>query len=402
MSAAPDPALVELLDQVGLTRDGVAELLATATDRMAAEVAAVRDEHAAGTAIPEVDAGEVVAGRVSNDLRGRIERRGCAVVRGTFPVELAERWDRSVGDYLERNRFEALREERYADVVGHSKIWGVYWSKPQVEARQHASMAAVRRFLNSFWRHESAGRVWMDPDRDIGYPDRLRRRAPGVPARGLPPHSDAVSSGGWRLRENQRVFRSVLAGDFDAYDPWDAAHRTTSEQEPAALSSVFRTFQGWTALSEMRPVDGVLHLIPIPTAAAYMLVRGVAGELGLLDGEPAPAPARFGADDLLLAALVPIPTVRPGDTVWWHGDVIHSVADASNDERWGNVLYIGVAPGCDRNDAYQGSMFDRFVAGRSPVDFPGEDFEVDFADRAGPDDLDVVGRRLFGLDATVG
>lgn len=399
MSELPDPALVELLDRVGLTRDRVGELFATATERMTAEVEAVLAEFEAGHAVPEIDAAEVLADQVSDELRSRVRRRGCAVIRGTFPVELAEQWDRSVADYLERNRFVEMREERYADVTGHSKIWGVYWSKPQIEARQHASMDATRRFLNSFWRHESGGQRWLDPDRDIGYPDRLRRRAPGVPARGLPPHSDAVSSGGWRLRENELVFGPLFAGDFDAYDPWDAAHRTTAEQASAAPSSIFRTFQGWTALSEMRPEDGVLHLIPIPTAAAYMFLRGVAGELGLLGGDPEAAPVRFQADDLLLRALVPIPAVRPGDTVWWHGDLIHSVADASNDERWGNVLYIGAAPGCDRNDAYQASMYERFVSGRSPVDFPAEDFEVDFVDRAGPDDLDAVGRRLFGRTA---
>ena len=155
--------------------------------------------------------------------------------------------------------------------------------------------------------------------------------------------------------------------------------------------------EGWTALSEMRPADGVLHLIPIPNAAAYMLVRGIADELGLVTGEPEPAPRRFRADDLVLPALVPIPTVEPGDTVWWHGDVIHSVADAANDTRWGNVMYIGAAPGCPRNDAYRASMLERFERGLSPIDFPDEHFEADFIGRPTVADLGPVARGHFGL-----
>jgi hypothetical protein len=262
-------------------------------------------------------------------------------------------------------------------------------------------MEITRRFLNSFWRSRSGGRERFDPDRDIGYPDRLRRRAPGAIAKGLRPHSDAASGGGWRIEENVRVFRHVLAGDVDRFDPWDATHRTAVDLESTAPSSVFRTFQGWTALSGMHPDDGVLHTIPIPLAAAYMLVKGIAGELGLLGGDPEPAPRRFGADELLMRAMVPIPAVEPGDTVWWHGDIIHSVAAASNDTRWGNVMYIAATPGCPRNDAYRASMLERFERGLSPVDFPEEHFEVDFRGRPGVADLNPIGRAQFGLPALI-
>ena len=94
---------------------------------------------------------------------------------------------------------------------------------------------------------------------------------------------------------------------------------------------------------------------------------------------------------------MPIPPVAPGDTVWWHGDLYHSVGDAANDSRWGNVMYIGAAPRCPRNDVYTSTMFDRFVRGASPVDFPSDDFEVDFNGRATIDDLNETGRAQFGL-----
>ncbi len=388
---APDPALLELLDRVGLTRAGVADLLAHTRDIVATEAA-----EAAASPVPTVRFDELE--QVSGDIRDSIRRRGCVVVRGVFDRAEADGWDREVGDYLAANDFEHRYAERYPEAADTGpRIWGVYWSRPQVAARQHDRMATVRRFLNSFWSHESNGVTWFDPDHDIGYPDRLRRRRPGVTAKGLAAHSDSPSSGGWRIPENVDVFRHVLAGRPEQYDLWDAAHRTSIDVRSPVSCTTFRTFQGWTALSEMRPSDGVLHLAGVPMAAAYLLVLGIAGELGL-DGEPTPAPPRARPDELVQSGLVPIPAVDPGDTVWWHGDIIHSVGDATNEQRWGNVMYIGSAPRCPRNDAYAPSMLERFVRGASPLDFPAEDFETDFVGRAGISDLSALGREQFGLE----
>lgn len=383
------------LAETGLTREDVGARFDALTVRMRSEVDAVRAE--GSSAWPVVDFESVAAGPVDTSTRDRIRRRGCVVVRGTFPRSVARRWDAEVADYLTTNHFEQAFAETYPDASDPPRIWGVYWSPAQVAARQHPRMATVRRFLNSFWRCDPHERTWFEPDRDIGYPDRLRRRAPGIVAAGLPPHCDGVVSGGWRVEENAQIFRHVLAGAIDRYDPWDATDRVDVGHGGVAPSSVFRTFQGWTALSEMHPDDGVLHAIPIPAAAAYMYVRGIAGELGLSGGEAEAAPRRFRADDLLYGALVPIPRVEPGDTVWWHADVIHSVAAASNDVRWGNVMYIASTPGCPRNDDYRASMLERFVSGRSPLDFPAEDFEVDFVGRPTVDDLSPIGRGHFGL-----
>jgi hypothetical protein len=396
-----DPRL--LPERVGLGRDGVLDLLAHLRECLAVEVAAVADERrSTGTAIPIIDYTDVATSLASESARTAITRRGVVVVRGTFERAEAEAWNDEIGSYLATNRYE----ERFARPDPETnapprRIWGVYWSRPQVQARQHARMVTVRRFLNGFWSHRSSDTNWFDPDHDIGYPDRLRRRAPGVPAAGLRVHTDAPVTGGWSVPENPRVFREVFAGRPEQYDPWDATERTPIAPWPAALASVFRTFQGWTALSEMRPDDGVLHTIPIPSAATHSLIEGLAGELGLLGDDPTPAPRRARPDPLLLDALTPIPAVEPGDTVWWHGDVFHSVADAANRERWGNVMYIGSTPRCARNDPYPASTFDRFLAGRSPVDYPAEDHEIDFVGRAGIDDLDEVGRQQFGLDPIV-
>lgn len=391
----------ELIESVGRTPQEVEDLLAELRDTVAARAARVSGAAAEGEAVyPEVAMADVLAGTVPAPVLASIRDTGCAIVRGTFERAEAEAWDAELGDYLARNAFRTRYEDATPAAATGSRIWGVYWSRPQVEARQHERMVAVRRFLNGTWRHESRGRRWFDPSEDIGYPDRVRRREPGAVSRGLGCHGDAPAVGGWRYVENQLVFAPLLRGGPIEHDPWDAAHRTTLDDPSIVGTTVFRTFQGWTALSEMHPSDGVLHVAPILEAVAYRYVAGVAGELGVgeaLGVVPGPAPRRDHGDDLVRSALVPIPAVEPGDTVWWHGDLFHAVADAANDTRWGNVMYIGSSPVCERNDAYRSDLHDRFLAGRSPRDFPAEDFEVGFEGRATSDDLSPVGRRQFGL-----
>jgi hypothetical protein len=329
------------------------------------------------------------------------------VVKGTFARETAEAWDAELAAYLADNDFAGTYQGPADDVFaglasGQPQIYPVYWSRPQIQARQHEHMVAVRRFLNSFWRHESEGRVWFDPDRDTAYPDRIRRRAPGSASLGLSAHTDSGSVERWLLPAYQQVFRHVFAGNWEKFDPWDGAHRTEVDEFPSTvMCSAFRTFQGWTALSEMRPGDGVLQVVPIPSAIAYVLLRALQDDIpdddlcGAVNGQALPVSDKYHDD--LLPALTSIPAVEPGDTVWWHGDVIHAVADGTNPDRWGNVMYIPASPHCAKNAAYAENCGRAFLAGKSPGDFAPEDYEARWMGRATVDDLNDVGRDQFGL-----
>jgi hypothetical protein len=373
------------------------------------EVAVVVADREAGREVfPVVRFADVAGGTVPEATKAAIRRRGCAVVRGTFPRARAERWDGELAAYLEANRFAEAYRGPADDVFGglassKPQIYGVYWSRPQMEARQDENMVAVRTFLNSFWRHQSEGRHWFDPARDTAYPDRIRRREPGSPSLGLSPHTDNGSIERWLLPAYQQVFRHVFGGRAREYDPWDAAYRTDVYEFPSTvMCSVFRTFQGWTALSEMRPADGVLHVVPIPSAMAYVLLRALQDDVpedelcGAANGQALPVSAQW--HPVLLPGLTSIPAVEPGDTVWWHGDVIHAVADESTHERWGNVMYIPSAPWCAKNAAYAAACGEDFLAGASPGDFAPEDYEVGWTGRATLADLSPVGRRQLGLE----
>ena len=246
------------------------------------EIADIEATRARGEEVwPVLDYADVAAGTVPAETLALLQRRGCAVVRGHFPREQAERWDADVVDYVESNRFFETYAGPADDFFGtlgaemsKPEIYPIYWSPAQMEARQDERMATVQAFLNGRWTHESEGRVWFDPEVDTLYPDRIRRRPPGATSGGLGTHLDPGTLDLWMTEGYQQHFRHLFSGDVAAYDPWDAAYRTEAAQFPGStMCSAFRTFQGWTALSEMRHDQGVLHTVPIPKAMAYLMLR---------------------------------------------------------------------------------------------------------------------------------
>jgi hypothetical protein len=100
---------------------------------------------------------------------------------------------------------------------------------------------------------------------------------------------------------------------------------------------------------------------------------------------------------LLLEALSGIPDVKAGDSVWWHADMIHSVAPIVDQQGWGNVMYIPAAPWCPRNEKYAASVLEAFRTGSSPSDFPEEHYERQWSNRFQETDLNETGRRGLGI-----
>src|SRR5262249_33337350 len=91
---------------------------------------------------------------------------------------------------------------------------------------------------------------------------------------GLSPHMDAGSVERWIDPNYRHVYRHVFSGNWRAYEPFDGAWRTATEEIPSpAVCSVFRTYQGWTALTPQGPGDGTLQLVPIAKGIMYLLLR---------------------------------------------------------------------------------------------------------------------------------
>ena len=149
--------------------------------------------------------------------------------------------------------------------------------------------------------------------------------------------------------------------------------------------------------------DGTLQLIPIANSMVYMLLRALQDDVPedeLCGAKPGRAlSVQPEWHSLLLEALTSIPLMQPGDTVFWHSDVVHAVENEHKGKGYSNVMYIAATVGCEKNSAYSAKQAPAFLAGKTPPDFAADDFEVDFRGRATEDDLTELGRRQMGLPA---
>lgn len=359
--------------------------------------------------IPEISYSKIADGTVSDADKANLRHRGAAIIRGVFPKSQAEDWNQQIGAYIDDNNYLTKMEEKkgldqYFSKLdaGKPQIYGLYWSKPQIEARQALSMAKTKSFLNRLWRVDGPNGREFDPDQDYTYADRTRRRPPGSSSLGLSPHMDAGSYERWTDPAYQKIYHAIFDGHLEEYDPWNAAFRTQTKEYPSpAVCSMFRTFQGWTALTPQGPSDGTLRLVPIASGIGYMLLRAFQQDVAkddLCGAEPGRA---LRADEnwhpALLESLISIPLVEPGDTVWWHPDIIHSVEDEHNGSGYANVIYIGASPACGKNRDYALRQRQCFLEGRSAPDFAAEDYEVDFHNRANLEDLSDIGLVQMGF-----
>ncbi|MBY4887397.1 DUF1479 domain-containing protein [Pantoea sp. DY-15] len=395
-----------LREQIG----DVEGLFEQVRSKIVSEIATARVEEAQnGSAWPQVSQQDIAAGRISDEVKDHIRRRGCVVVKQTFPREQALAWDESMLKYLDDNDFDNVYQGPGDNFFGNldasrPEIYPIYWSDAQMSARQSEAMAQTQSFLNRLWTFESRGTRWFEPDVSIIYPDRIRRRLPGTTSKGLGAHTDSGALERWLLPAYQQVFSKIFTNQFDQYDPWDAAYRTEVNEYQSGTTtkcSVFRTFQGWTALSDMQIGQGLLHVVPVPEAMAYLLLRPLLKDVpedelcGVAPGKVLPVSAQWHPE--LIEGLCSIPALQAGDSVWWHCDVIHSVAPVDDQQGWGNVMYIPAAPLCEKNAAYAKKVAQALASGASPGDFPQEDYETQWRDRFTLDALNVHGRRSLGL-----
>ena len=339
-----------------------------------------------------------------------IKKRGCVIVRGVFENLTIERLNNDLEKYIEENNYYDDQKkksglDKYFSDLKSSKpqIMGLYWSKAQMEIRHSENMLKVKKWLNNLWIYKNDEYEVFDPSKELSYADRVRRREPGDSTLGLSPHCDAGSVERWSDDYYQKIYKDIFSDNFLKFNPFDAKYRDkTSEFESPAVAHVFRTFQGWTALTEQGPNDGTLQLIPIAKAMAYILTRALLDDVpkdelcGSKLGKALSVNKEYHS--LLLEGLISIPNMKPGDTVWWHPDVVHAVEDKHLGKNYSNVVYVGSTPYCKKNLDYVRKQAKKFLKGESPPDFAAEDFETNYKGRIKIENLTLLAKKQLAIE----
>ncbi|MBC8295068.1 DUF1479 domain-containing protein [Candidatus Pelagibacter ubique] len=358
--------------------------------------------------IPEINFDNIE--RDNFQLINKIKHRGCVIVRNVFNEQLINKLNKELEDYINSNNYYEDQKKKsdldqyFSDLKsGKPQIFGLYWSKSQIEIRHSEQMAKVKRWLNNLWVYENDEYKVFDPNRELSYADRVRRREPGDDTLGLSPHCDAGSVERWTDKNYQKIYKEIFSDNFKNYDPFDAKYRDrTIEFESPAVAHVFRTFQGWTALTKQGPNDGTLQLIPIAKGMAYILTRALLNDVpenelcGSKLGKALSVNKNY--HELLLKGLVSIPKMKPGDTIWWHPDIVHAVEDKHLGKNYSNVVYVGATPYCKKNLDYTLEQSKKFLEGRSPPDFAQEDYEINYKGRIKLENLSSIARKQLALE----
>ncbi|KAJ7798275.1 hypothetical protein B0H14DRAFT_3545338, partial [Mycena olivaceomarginata] len=198
-----------------------------------------------------------------------------------------------------------------------------------------------------------------------------------------------------------------------------------------STSSVFRTFQGWLALSKTAPGQGTLKVFPdVLLSNAYIILRPFIRPLVPLDSEEILDAANWTFDIstpdfpgivrldsgfggpksttelhphlLLDATMTSVPAVNPGDTVFWHCNVVHSVEEEHTGSEDSAVMYIPAVPLTPANARYVERQKDNFFKGVPPPDFPAAVTGVGLVGLGGAKDIEEpLGRKAMGLPISV-
>ena len=370
------------------------------------EVAIIKESK--DSIIPEIEF-EDISIKDQMTIKDKVFKRGCVIIRNVFDKKKVRELNEDLDKYvLENNYFEDQKkkidiDKYFSDLKsGKPQIFGLYWSKAQSEIRHSKEMETVKKWLNNLWNYNYEGKNVFDPNRELVYADRVRRREPGDDTLGLSPHCDAGSIERWTDKAYQKIYNDIFSDNFENFNPYDAKYRDeTIEFESPAVAHVFRTFQGWTALTEQGPNDGTLQLIPIVKGMTYVLTRALLDDVpenelcGSKAGKALSINEKYHS--LLLKGLISIPKMNPGDTIWWHPDVVHAVEEKHQGKNYSNVIYVGATPYCKKNIDYIKKQSKKFIEGKSPPDFAPEDYEVNYKGRVTVNDLSELAKKQLGL-----
>ncbi|KAF9009601.1 hypothetical protein BDQ17DRAFT_1421771 [Cyathus striatus] len=358
----------------------------------------------------------------------RIKTRGAVVVRGVVSQDEATGWKTELENIVKVN------PDVECTPPDHPLIVELYWAKPQVDARAHPNMLELCTWFNKLYHGKSdSTKESIDLSTPLTYADRFRIRPPGMPCDVLPPHIDGATIERWEETTARKCFENIFSGNWRMHDPYDIGPRVdarTSLHGRPNQCSVFRTFQGWLSMTETGPGEGTIRLLPdVHLVNVYFTLRPFFRPLvsetssEIFDADnwefdisspdfPGIVPKNGGYVSWPSASLHPhlrlnetmtsVPKVFPGDTVFWHSDVVHSVEKEHHGKNDAAVMYIPAVPLTPLNKAYIDNQCKQFLDGKRPTDFRQGKSEKGFIGIATEKDIKLpLGRIAMGLPLVV-
>lgn len=351
--------------------------------------------------IPQVQFSELE--NVDELQRQEILKRGSLIIKNVIPREEVVQLKEDLLDYIGTN----------PNTKGFPKdkkvVYEIYWSKSQVKARSHPHMAIAMSYMNNLWHASPESEICLD--QNVSYADRLRIRNPGDALFSLGPHADGGSLERWEDKEYRSCYAPIFEGNWEEFDPYDATHRIEAQpdlHDSRGTCSIFRSFQGWLAVSDIAPKEGTILFAPlVREVTAYYMLKPFFDENDNLKLD-SDFPGAFPGKGLefndkthpeldLENLMVLIPKVEPGDMVYWHCDLIHAVDSVHVGKNDSSVFYIPSAPLCSINLKYAFLQREAFLRGLVGPDFPGfpnDIAETQHTDRATVDDVREMGGKV--------
>lgn len=207
---------------------------------------------------------------LSTETIAELKRKGTFVVRNVVPTPEASQWREDLQEWIRSN---PNAEGTPAD---NPQYFQIFYTKPQVAARAHPNVLAVQTWCNHLYTHSSEAEP-VDLDTPLTYVDRFRMRQPGFAWGAHPPHMDGGAIERWRDPKFRTAFEKVLQGDWRQHNPYHLKGRIGARTSTAGQpnqASIFRTFQGWLAVSDTGPGEGTLKVFPdILLSTAYIILR---------------------------------------------------------------------------------------------------------------------------------
>ncbi|KAG8863766.1 hypothetical protein FRB96_007603 [Tulasnella sp. 330] len=406
--------------------------------------------------IPQVDFASL--SKLSQAEIDKIKSAGSVVIRNIVDDEEAVGYQEALKEYVKANpQVHGFPEVTLAAKFrGDKQFFEMYWSSSQLRARSHPNVLAAGVFLNNLYHAEENDII--DPNHNLIYADRFRIRHPSKGSwNNHPPHIDGASTERWEDPEMRKAFQDILNGNWKNHDPFGMAGRLNGISNMFGRpnqTSMFRSWQGWLAMSNTGPGEGTLRVFPsVQLSNAYIMLRpffrpvdkSLKGD-AYLDASnwvfDVSSPDIPGIQIMpsghftgvrptdeehphlrLDSAIVSIPRVQPGDMVFWHVgrpqtpliresgqlmirpdvllDVVHSVEQYHHGPEDSSAMYIPAVPLTPKNVRYLARHRDQFLKRLPPPDFPQTELgESQFTNKGSETDITTFqGRMAMGLES---